>query len=46
MARYRRHSLGCVRRFQLRARLEITIARFHPLPRQTQHAVFPHDASL
>ncbi len=38
--------LGCIRRFQLRARLEATVAPFPAPPHQTVHEVFPHTAYL
>jgi len=42
----RRSSLGCIRRFQLRARLGTTVAPFPATPRQTVREVFPHTAFL
>jgi len=42
----RRSSLGCIRRFQLRARLGTTVAPFPAPPHQTVHEVFPHTAYL
>ena len=37
-------SLGCVRRFQLRARLGLPSLRFRPPPHRTGQADFPHPA--
>jgi hypothetical protein len=36
--------LGCVRRFQLRARLGLPSLRFRPPPHRTGQADFPHPA--
>jgi hypothetical protein len=46
MASYFRYHLGRIRRFQLRARLGLSIALLHPLPHQTVREVFPHTAFL
>jgi hypothetical protein len=39
-----RMSLGCVRRFRLRARLGVPSLRFRPPPHRTGQADFPHPA--
>ena len=43
MAKCIRVSLGCFRRFQLRARLDVSVAIFHPSPpHRPWRAGFPH----